>query len=288
MQAIDTATRVCAVIGDPVEHSLSPALHNAAFRAAGLNFVYVAFRVTDVASCLAGMRAFQGFRGLSVTIPHKLAVMAHLDRIDPMAEKVGSVNTVVNDGGVLTGMTTDGPGTLRAFAEAGVSLDGKRVLFVGSGGAVRAVAFAIADLTAADRITILGRTQNNVVALVDDLQAKTEAVIARGDLGGDLESAMAEHDVVIQGTPIGMYPKEGDSSIPAGLFRPGQVVFDMVYRPHKTRTIHDAEAAGCRTILGAEMLINQAVLQFEAWTGTAAPVDVMREALLRQLLQRKG
>ena len=134
---IDAHTRLCAVIGNPVGHSLSPAIHNAAFEAMGLNFVYVAFSVTDVAGCLAGMRALPGFRGMSVTIPHKRAVMRHLDSISPMAERVGAVNTIINDGGRLSGDTTDGPGTLRAFAEAGITLAGKRILFLGAGGAVR-------------------------------------------------------------------------------------------------------------------------------------------------------
>jgi len=278
---------VCAVIGNPVEHSLSPLIHNAAFEAAGLNFVYVAFRVEDVAGCLAGMRALSSFRGMSVTIPHKLAVMAHLDEIDPMARKVGSVNTITNENGRLIGSTTDGPGTLKSFAEAGVSLDGKRVLFVGSGGAVRAVAFAVADSTQAAGITILGRTPERVRALVDDIAGKTTANVAAGDLELDLGEAMDRHDIIIQGTPLGMAPERaGLSPVPVDLFKPDHVVFDMVYRPLRTRFIQDAETRGCRVILGIEMLINQAALQFEAWTGTAAPVGAMREAVVRHFSDR--
>lgn len=288
MRVIDTATQLCAVIGNPVEHSLSPLLHNAAFDAAGLNYLYVAFRVEDVAGCLAGVRALSGFRGLSVTIPHKIAVMEHLDVIDSMAVKVGSVNTITREGDKLTGSTTDGPGALRAFEEAGVTLDGKRVLFVGSGGAVRAVAFAVAELTQASQVTILGRTPSRVDALVEDLRAKTKASIAGGNLSRDLREAMATHEVVLQGTPIGMYPRSTDATaIPKELLRAGQVVFDMVYRPYRTRLILEAEAAGCKTILGVEMLLNQAVLQFETWTGHAAPRNVMRKALVHALTRSK-
>lgn len=284
MPKIDTKTALCAVIGNPVGHSLSPAIHNAAFEAAGLNYVYVAFEVTDVAACLQGMRALPSFRGMSVTIPHKAAVIPHLDSIDPLAAYIGSVNTVTNDGGKLHGSSTDGPGTLAAFAHAGINLEGKRVLFLGSGGAVRAVAFAIAAESNPAAITILGRTPERVQALVDDVTSKTGASVAAGSLETDLESAVRECDVLIQGTPVGMYPERiGETCVPAAWLRPEMVVFDMVYRPLKTKLIEDAEAAGCTVVLGLEMLIQQAVLQFERWTGVDAPVEVMRQALLDAL-----
>ncbi|MBI4560049.1 MAG: shikimate dehydrogenase [Candidatus Hydrogenedentes bacterium] len=285
MRQIDTATRLCAVIGNPVEHSLSPLIHNAAFEATGLNYVYVAFHVEDVAGCLTGMRALPSFRGMSVTIPHKRAVMDYLDEIEPMAQHVGSVNTITNYEGRLIGATTDGPGTLRAFADADVDLRGKRVLFVGSGGAVRAVAFAMAELAHVSEITILGRTESKVTALVDDLQSKTECEVRGRRLEQDLPSAMASHDIVIQGTSVGMHPHPGETCVPRELFRAGQVAFDMVYRPSRTRFIQDAEAAGCQTIPGVEMLINQAVLQFERWTGVPAPRNIMRDALVAELVK---
>jgi len=284
MPRIDTATRVCAVIGNPVGHSLSPAMHNAAFQAAGLNYVYVAFQVEDVGACLAGMRALPSFRGMSVTIPHKVAVMPHLDEIEPLARQVGCVNTVTNEDGRLLGSITDGTGTLRAFAEAGVSLQGKRVLFLGAGGAVRAVAFAMATVAGVGAITLLGRTPERVEKLGRDLAESTEIPVSWRDIVRDAEDAMAAHDVVINGTPMGMYPDAVErTSVPAHLFRAGQVAFDMVYRPQRTRFILEAEAAGCRTILGLEMLVNQAELQFERWTAQAAPKGVMRRALLAAL-----
>ena len=287
MRTIDTATQLCAVIGNPVEHSLSPAIHNAAFEAAGLNYVYVAFRVEDVGACLTGMRALPSFRGMSVTIPHKLAVMEHLDAIDPMARHVGAVNTILNDRGRLIGSTTDGPGTLRAFDEAGVSLAGKSVLFLGAGGAVRSVAFAVAELTHAAGITILGRTASRVASVVDDLRERTQAHVNGGDLARDLADAMAAHDVLIQGTPLGMlgmFPKSNeDMPVPREMLRSEQIVFDMVYRPLKTRLIREAEVVGCRTILGIEMLLHQAALQFQTWTGVSAPIGAMREALTRAI-----
>jgi shikimate dehydrogenase len=277
---INTETRLCAVIGNPVKHSLSPAMHNVAFEDRGLNYVYVAFEVSDVAGCLAGMRALPGFRGMSVTIPHKIEAMRHVDVVDDLARRVGCINTVTNENGVLHGTTTDGLGTLRAFEDAGVELAGRRVLFLGTGGAVRSVAFAMAEHSRVGGITLLGRTAGNVAALAADL-AEAGAPVATGGLGTDLLPALDTHDIIIQGTPMGMYPERvGESLVPADRLRTGQVVFDMVYRPLKTRLIQDAEAAGCTTILGIEMLVNQAVLQFERWTGVPAPRAAMRGALL--------
>lgn len=280
MPIIDTSTKLCAVIGNPVAHSLSPRMHNAAYEAAGLNFVYLAFHVTDLPGFLAGMRAMPSFRGVSVTIPHKRAVMSLLDDVEDMARHVGSVNTITNENGRLIGSTTDGPGTLRSFAEAGVNLAGSNVLMLGTGGAVRAVAFAIAEMTTAARVTILGRTPAHVHELVRDLRQAGSDHVHGGSLADDLESAMNSHDIVIQGTSVGMEPNDGDSCVPKQWFRREQTVFDMVYRPHETRLLREAKDAGCRVIHGIEMLINQAALQFEQWTGEPCPIPAMRAAVL--------
>ncbi len=280
---IDTHTELCAVIGNPIEHSLSPAMHNAAYRAIGMNAVYLAFHITDVAGCLGGMRAIPSFRGMSVTIPHKRAVMEYLDSIEPMALHVGSVNTITREDGCLIGSTTDGPGTIRAFDDAGISLEGKRVLFTGSGGAVRAVVFAFAELTDAAQLTILGRTPKHVEELVSDLRERTDASVAGGELVHDIESAMAEHDIIIQGTPIGMHPHPDATCVPAEFIRSDHIVFDMVYRPYTTRLLEDALTRGCTVIHGTEMLLNQAVLQFERWFDVPAPREAMNTALLSSL-----
>ncbi|MBX3176939.1 MAG: shikimate dehydrogenase [Candidatus Hydrogenedentes bacterium] len=283
MPSIDTQTQFCAVIGNPVGHSLSPAIHNAAFAAANLNFVYGAFRVEDVAACLRGMRAMEGFRGLSVTIPHKVAAMAEMDELDPMAQRVGCINTVTNTKGVLRGSVTDGTGTLRAFREAGVSLEGRRVLFLGAGGAVRAVAFAFAMQPGIGQVSILAREPRKASALAHEVSTAAACPVGSGHLREQIEGALASHDIIIQGTPVGMHPHEGAMCVPAGHLRPDQIVFDMVYRPLKTAFIREAEATGCTTVLGSEMLVQQAAEQFETWTGAPAPVAVMREALLSAL-----
>ncbi len=277
---ITAETRLCAVIGHPVAHSLSPAMHNAAFRAAGLNCVYLAFDVTDLAACLQGMRALSGFRGLSVTIPHKIAIMPHLDEIVPMAQVVGCVNTVTNQDGRLVGSVTDGTGTLRAFAHNGIHLEGQRILFLGAGGAVRAVAYAMALQSAPACVTILGRTAGKVEALAADLRHDTSVSIATGNLTEDLPGCLASHDIIVHGTPLGMHGHdEGRSPVPPEFLRPGHVVFDMVYRPRLTPLLKDAASVGCRTVPGSDMLLHQAVIQFETWTGISAPLGAMREAL---------
>ena len=281
---INVDTQLCGVIGNPVGHSLSPAIHNAGYAAQGLNFVYLAFEVSDVAAVLHGMRSMPNFRGLSVTIPHKTSVIEHLDEIGPHAERMGSVNTITNRDGKLIGASTDGPGTLKAFEEAGVELSDKKILFLGAGGAVRAVAFAMSEVAWGGVITLAARNLGKAEPLAADLLKKTHARIEVGHLVEDIEELVDSHDIIIQGTPVGMTGKaEGESCVPEGLLRDDHVVFDMVYRPLKTKLIQDAEAAGAKVILGSEMLVHQAALQYEGWTGKKAPVSAMRDAFMAAL-----
>jgi shikimate dehydrogenase len=280
----DADTQLCAVIGNPVAHSLSPAMHNAAFQATGLNYVYLAFAVSDLAGCMAGMRAMKGFRGMSVTIPHKVAVINHLDEVMPQAREVGCVNTIVNESGKLIGAITDGLGTLRAFERAGVSLDGKAILFVGTGGAARAVAFAMAGSRSPALIRVLGRTAARVKELTDDLRLVSKVPIYSGNLDDICNNEAAAHDIIVHATPVGMYGhSEGESSIPQEWLHSGQVVFDMVYRPRETKLMEYAAKAHCQIIPGLEMLLHQAAIQFEMWTKQPAPESIMRNALIEAL-----
>ena len=282
MHPIDSTTQLCAVIGNPVAHSLSPAIHNAAFAKSGLNFAYLAFRVEDLKSFLAGMRAAEGFCGLSVTIPHKEEIIEYLDDVEPLARKVGSVNTVVHDSRGLRGSTTDGRGALKALEGASVDLAGKRVLFLGSGGAARAVAFAMADSGLPSRMTILGRTPSKVEALVSDLADSGPVEVGGGNLAEEIAESVAAHDVLVQSTPVGMSGvSEDESPVPVAALSSHHTVFDMVYSPRVTRLLRDAEAAGCTVVGGEEMFVHQAALQFELWTGQPAPITVMRNAFQR-------
>jgi shikimate dehydrogenase len=282
--AITANTRLCAVIGNPVGHSLSPALHNAAFDALGLDYVYVAFRVEDLKSALAGMRALENFRGMSVTIPHKIEAMGLVDEIGEADRAIGSINTILNDNGRLTGLGTDGPGALKALTDAGVEIADRNVLMLGAGGAARAIAFTLARNTGLRKLALLDINESMLQGLTADLRSGTGSCIESAVLTDDsLARAMAEADIIVNCTPIGMHPRADASLIPTRLFRAGQTVFDIVYNPLETRLLADARSRGLTVISGVEMFINQAVLQFERFTGVDAPVEVMRRVVMEKL-----
>ncbi|MGD9365199.1 MAG: shikimate dehydrogenase [Desulfobacteraceae bacterium] len=284
IRTISPATQFCMVIGDPVAHSLSPAIHNAAYAELGLDFVYVACRVKDVQGAVAGIRALENFRGMSVTIPHKVEVMQYMDDIADVDRSIGAINTVVHDPGKLVGLNTDGPGALKALVDAGVDLDGRHVLMLGSGGAARAIAFTLAWDNRLAELKVLDIDAAMLKELAADLTAGTQA-----DIGFELMSdqtlaaAMETADIIIHCTPIGMHPKEDASLVPPELFRPGQVVFDIVYTPLETKLLSEAKAKGLQTISGVEMFVNQAVLQFERFTGAQAPIEVMHRVVMEHL-----
>jgi shikimate dehydrogenase len=281
---INPNTKLCAVIGNPVNHSLSPAIHNRAFQELGLDFVYLAFRVEDVRSAVSGMRALENFRGLSVTIPHKVAIIDHLDEIADVDAQIGSINTVVNEGGKLRGFGSDGPGARQALVEGGAQVAGQPVLILGSGGAARAIAFDLAHRATPSSLFILGAIEDELRALVRELREKT-AVNATGEILTEdgLEKRIAESRVLIHATPIGMHPREGESLVPPDLLHPDLTVMDIVYNPYETRLLEDARARGIKTIPGIEMFVNQALFQFEAWTGKSAPKEVMKQVVLDRL-----
>ncbi len=284
IRSISPSTQICAVIGNPIAHSLSPAIHNAAFLELDLDFVYVAYRVEDVKNALAGMRALNNFRGMSVTIPHKTSIIKYMDEVTEVDRSIGSINTVINEHGKLLGFGTDGPGALKAIIDAGVEIGGKRVLMLGSGGAARAISFTLARNTRLKDLSILDVNEIMFQQLAADLRAGTDAFI-KSELLTDksLETAMEKADIIIHCTPVGMQPNKDSSLIPAELFRLNQVVFDVVYTPLETKLLAEARSCGLKVISGIDMFINQAVLQFERFTGVDAPVDVMRRIVMERL-----
>lgn len=277
---INAHTQFCGVIGNPVEHSLSPAIHNAAFQKLGLNFVYLAFRVDVIGDAIKGLKALGGFRGASVTIPHKVSVVPFLDDIEATAKQIGAVNTILAVDGKLTGYNTDATGAFRALREGGAPLKNESVVMLGSGGAARAIAFALAAESGISSLNLLGIEEKERKALAEDLRTKTSMKVVDAYLDETTLKAVLPHArVLIHCTPIGMAPKVGKSCVPAMLLHRGLTVMDIVYNPRDTQLLNDAHAAGCRTIRGLEMFLHQAAAQFELWTNKPAPIDVMRAVL---------
>jgi len=284
MRSIDFSTQVCAVIGNPVAHSLSPAIHNAAFEFLDLNFIYVACPVEDLKGALEGMRAIKNFRGMSVTIPHKIEVMKYMDEIASVDRNIGSINTVLHEQDRLVGLGTDGTGALKALIDSGVAIDGKNILMLGAGGAARAISFTLAQNTKLGELSILDIDETLLQELKTDLKNGTDAVIKSGLMSeNSLAAEMEKTDLIINCTSVGMHPNVDASLIPPGLFRPEQVVFDIVYTPLETKLLAEAKSRGLKVIPGVEMFINQAALQFEHFTGVDAPVEVMRRVVMEHL-----
>lgn len=282
---ITARTKVCGLIGDPVAHSMSPAMHNAAFAAGGLDFIYVPFRVEKerLEEAIGGLRSLN-MRGLNVTIPHKVAVIPFLDGLDELAGKIGAVNTIVNEEGRLTGHNTDAGGFLRALAESGIEPAGKKVVVLGAGGAARAIAFTLAGNGASPVILNRKLEFGWAVSLAGQLeQAFNMKVAARELTEANLEAALRRADILINATSVGMSPHANETPVPRRLLKAELAVFDVVYNPRKTRLLAEAAAAGAVTISGLEMLVWQGALAFELWTGHKAPVTLMREEALKAL-----
>ncbi len=282
-RTISGRTRLCGVIGDPIEHTMSPAIHNAAFAKIGLDYWYVPFRVRkeELRQAIDGMRGLN-IRGLNVTIPHKVAVIPFLDELDPLAEKIGAVNTIANDDGVLTGYNTDASGFLQALLERGIEPKGKEIAILGAGGASRAIAFILAERGA--HLVILNRRLERVEKLAGRLSLIFSREVKVLELVEEnLEGVLQSADILVNTTSVGMSPDINETPVPSKLLRPGLVVFDTVYNPMKTRLLRKAEAAGAKTVSGVDMFVWQGALAFERWTGIKAPLELMREVVIKQL-----
>jgi shikimate dehydrogenase len=276
-------TALAGVIGHPVEHSLSPALHNAALVDLGLDWAYVAFPVSagHGEAAVAAMVDL-GIRGLSVTMPHKAAAARACHRLTPVAQRLGVVNTVSNLGGYLVGDSTDGPGFIDALTDSGWAPAGKRCLVLGAGGAARAVILALAE-AGADRVAVVARRPEQAA----------EAAGLAGDAGmaGSVDSA-DEAEFVVNATPVGMTGVEDDKpgELPFGLdpkrLGPGQLVADLIYAPATTHLLAEARSRGAETCNGLGMLIYQAARQVRIWTGRDPSIEVMSAAAIRELGKR--
>jgi shikimate dehydrogenase len=267
---INGHTKIYGILGRPVTHSLSPAMHNAAFGELGLNAVYVAFPVTDLAQAVAGLRGLD-IRGVSVTIPFKEEIIPLIDELDPEAARIGAVNTVVNRNGRLCGYNTDWLGALQAL-KAKTSLTGEHVLILGAGGAARAIGFGI--LEEVGRVSLTDLDGPRAAALARDLQVEAIPLDAL---------AQCPAAILINATPVGMEPKADGIPINPDLLGRYRLVMDIVYQPLETRLLREAKARGAATLDGLQMLIHQATAQFELWTGRPAPLAVMSRAAYEAL-----
>jgi len=267
---INQYTELYGVIGNPVRHSMSPAMHNAAFADRGINAVYLAFEVEGLKDCINGMRSI-GIKGFSVTLPFKTEVIPLLDEVDDVTLKIGAVNTVVNDDDHLEGYNTDALGALRALEEK-TDISGKKVVIIGAGGGARSIVYILKkkglEVIIANRSPVRG----------SDLGKLLDCPFIPLDELVDVQA-----DILINTTPVGMSPDVDKSPVPEKVLKKGMVVMDIIYNPLKTRLLSVAEERGCLTINGLSMFIHQGAEQFRLWTGIEAPVGVMTRAVEKAL-----
>jgi len=272
---MDAQTELYGVIGNPVRHSLSPMIHNGAFRRLGWNAVYLAFEVKNVEEALRGIRGL-GVRGVSVTIPFKTEVLPFLDKIEGLAKKVGAVNTIINRRGRLIGYNTDCEGALEALEEK-MDLRGKRVVLLGAGGAARAIGLGLKERGVP--LIVVNRSKERGWALSKELRCNYLPISSLARMKeGELEA-----DILINATSLGMVPRDGETPIPKKFLKKGMVVMDIVYEPLQTRLLREAKEKGCVTVDGLEMLIRQGMAQFEIWTGRRLKIGEIRKDLRRTL-----
>ena len=282
--------KLICLIGDPVEHSISPIIHNEVFRALNLNYVYLAFKVPpeNLVDAVKGLRAL-GVVGFNVTIPHKVSVMRYLDELSPDAEVVGSVNTVVNRGGRLVGYNTDYLGVMNTFKNLGIRLEGTSVTVLGAGGASRAVVYALV-LSGVERVFIVNRTLERAISLVSEFSSKFPNICLTpmSLTMENLREAIQKSHLIINTTSVGMYPRTEESLVPSELLRSDLVVMDIVYNPLETKLLRDAKAKDAKIIDGVGMLVYQAVASFKLWVGIDPPLDLMFKVAYSSLRQLSG
>ncbi|MFH0942231.1 MAG: shikimate dehydrogenase [Chloroflexota bacterium] len=269
---LNAETKVCCLIGDPVAHSLSPLVHNRGYQALGLNYVYLAFRTKEAGPAITAMRAL-GITGMSITIPHKTSALEHVDEVDTRAREIGSINTIVNRNGHLKGYNTDYDAALKALSEK-TPLRGKKAVLLGAGATALTIALALKHK--GSHLVILNRTPGKAA----DLAAR---VGAESSGGFDRLREIAGADILINATPVGMWPAVDELPVPAAYLHPGLVVFDVIYRPRETRLLSEAKKAGGKVVYGHKMFFYQAIRQFELFTGQAAPAVQMGQALAKVL-----
>ena len=280
---IGARTNILCVIGHPIEHSMSPVMHNAALNDLSLDYVYLAFDIhpKDLEKAILGYKK-SNIKGFNVTIPHKEEIIQYLDELDPLSKQIGAVNTVKNEGGVLLGRNTDAFGAKQALLDARFKIEGKKALILGAGGAARAISFALSEEI--DEIFISNRTEERAIKLAKELQDTTKIKATGNDMSEKtLRTLASSVDIIINTTPIGMYPKVDISPISKDLLNENLFIFDIIYNPLQTQLLKEAKEIGSKTLNGLDMFINQGALAFEWWTGKKPNVKLMKEKIIEQL-----
>jgi len=276
-------TNVVGIIGDPVKHSLSPLMHNAAFRYLNLDYVYVPFEVkkSNLEEAIFGARSLN-IKGLNVTIPHKTEVIKYIDSLDTSARLIGAVNTIKFDDKTSMGYNTDGVGAIKAIEEV-MKVKNKKIVILGAGGAARAVSFQML-LKDVKMLVIANRTQKNGLKLKEDLLESIDGNVKCIGLDDELKDDLRDAHILINTTPIGMYPNVNQESlVKSEMMHEDLLVNDLVYNPHKTSLLKEADKAGLRTISGIKMLIYQGIESFKIWTGVTPPFHIFEKALMEEL-----
>ena len=270
---ISGKTKITGIFGNPIDHTLSPAMHNSAFDALHLDICYIPFRVApaDLSGAVHAIRSLN-MLGVNITVPHKEKVLPLLDRIDEEAAFIGAVNTVTNKDGFLTGYNTDGRGFTSSLAEEDVSIDNKNIIMIGTGGAARSVSYYLSEK--ASKLSLFDIDMPKAAKLASDLNQIRNNIVLLDNIG------RIDADIIINATPLGLKPDD-PLPIKPDHITSKMVVCDLVYK--KTRFLQEAEKRNARTVNGSGMLLWQGVLAFELWTGVKPPVDVMRDALMSRI-----
>ncbi|MHA2010299.1 MAG: shikimate dehydrogenase, partial [Promethearchaeota archaeon] len=276
-------TKIFCVIGHPIEHSMSPIMWNPALQELGLDFVYLAFDIhpKDLGKAIEGIRVL-GIRGINVTLPHKETVIKHLDEIDPIALKIGAINTIKNEEGILKARNTDASGAKKALLDVGCEISGKNLFFLGSGGVARSLAYVLVE--DANHIVLTDLVEERAITVAkeinENMMADVEGKISNQD---NINEGLKNADILINATPIGMYPKIEDTPIKKDLLHEDLFVFDVVYNPLETRLMKEAAEIGCQTLGGLDMLVNQGILAFEWWTKQKPNRSLMKKKIIKFL-----
>ncbi len=273
-------TKTFCLIGHPVEHSMSPTMWNPALQELGLDYVYVAFDVhpDNLRKAVDAFRALD-IKGINVTIPHKETIIKYLDEIDPIAEKMGAINTIKNENGYLKARNTDAGGAKKSLLDAGCTISGNNILIIGSGGVARALCYTLSE--EAEKIVLTDIIEEKAITLANEVKEKMNAnIIGKMSNEATIKEEIKNADILINATSLGMYPKMDVTPVPKDLLHSDLFVFDVIYNPLETLLMKEAVEIGCKTLSGLDMLVNQGVLAFEWWTGKTPNSSTMKSKII--------